>query len=102
MLDLAIVSALVRPVQATGGLSADYDALLAMVAEGKPIKAIAASRRTTPSAVADEVERLFRSWPTASPTETIRPRRRLRRLHEAIVEREEQGETLSRLARRRG
>ena len=73
MLDLAIVSALVRPVQATGGLSADDDALLAMVAEGKPIKAIAASRRTTPSAVADEVERLFRSWPTASPTETIRP-----------------------------
>ncbi len=37
------------------------DSLLAMVAEGKPIKAIAAIRETTPSAVADDVERLFRT-----------------------------------------
>ena len=59
MLDPAIVGALVRPVQVAGGLSAEDEALLTMVAAGKPIKAIAAVRHTTPSAVADEVERLF-------------------------------------------
>jgi class 3 adenylate cyclase/DNA-binding NarL/FixJ family response regulator len=97
MLDPAIVSALVRPVQADGGLSADDDALLTMVAAGKPIKAIAAARRTTPSAVADDVERLFRLLADGVSHGDDQALRRLRRLHEAIVEREEQGETLSRL-----
>ena len=97
MLDPAIVSALVRPVQAHGSLSPDDEALLSMVAEGKPIKAIAASRNTTPSAVADEVERLFRTLADGVSHGDDQALRRLRRLHEAIVEREEQGETLSRL-----
>jgi class 3 adenylate cyclase/DNA-binding NarL/FixJ family response regulator len=97
MLDPAIVAALVRPVQANEGLSADDEALLAMVAEGKPIKAIAAARQTTPSAVADDVERLFRILATGVSHGDDQALRRLRRLHEAIVEREEQGETLSRL-----
>ena len=43
MLDPAIVSALISPVRRTGGLDAEDDALLEMVAEGKPIKAIAAA-----------------------------------------------------------
>src|SRR5262245_35157821 len=55
MLAPAIVSALVRPVQGSDGLSAEDEALLTMVAEGRPIKAIAASRDTTPSAIADAV-----------------------------------------------
>ncbi|HVE45929.1 MAG TPA: adenylate/guanylate cyclase domain-containing protein [Acidimicrobiales bacterium] len=97
MLDPAIVNALVRPVSADGDLSPEDETLLAMVAEGRPIKAIAATRATTPAAVADEVERLFRRLAEGVTTGTAGALRRLRLLHEAIVEREEQGETLSRL-----
>src|ERR1035438_2437309 len=43
-LDPAIVEALVRPVTSHGGLSPAEEELLSMVAEGKPIKAIAAAR----------------------------------------------------------
>ena len=67
------------------------------MAEGKPIKAIAASRGTTASAVADDVERLFKTLAQGVSDGDDQALRRLRRLHEAIVEREEQGETLSRL-----
>src|SRR6185436_15674137 len=59
MLDPAIVGALVNPVRSVEALSPEDEALLTMVAEGKPIKAIAAARHTTPAAVADEVERLW-------------------------------------------
>ena len=47
-LDPAIVDALVRPVTTHGGLSPAEEELLGMVAEGKPIKAIAAA--TAPAA----------------------------------------------------
>jgi class 3 adenylate cyclase/DNA-binding NarL/FixJ family response regulator len=97
MLDPVIVSALVNPVRSTSELDADEEALLAMVAEGKPIKAIAAARHLTPAAVADEVERLFVRLAEGVSSGQDGALRRLRRLHEAIVEREEQGETLSRL-----
>jgi class 3 adenylate cyclase/FixJ family two-component response regulator len=97
MLDPAIVSALVRPVRGTSGLSSDDDALLTMVAAGKPIKAIAAVRKTTASAVADDVERLFMALAKGASDGDDLALRRLRRLHQAIIEREEQGETLSRL-----
>ena len=97
MLDPAIVGALVRPVTGASGLSGEDEALLAMVAQGKPIKAIAAARHTTPSAVAESVERLFVTLAKAVSDGDDQALRRLRRLHEAIVEREEQGETLSRL-----
>jgi class 3 adenylate cyclase/ActR/RegA family two-component response regulator len=96
MLDPAIVAALVNPVR-DDGLSAEDDELLQLVAAGKPIKAIAAARRTTPAAVADDVERLWRRLAEGVSTGTDGALRRLRRLHEAIVEREEQGETLARL-----
>ena len=43
-LDPAIVDALVRPVTSNGGLSPAEEELLGMVAEGKPIKAIAAAK----------------------------------------------------------
>jgi class 3 adenylate cyclase/ActR/RegA family two-component response regulator len=97
MLDPAIVGALVRPVQSGAGLSEEDEDLLSLVAEGKPIKAIAASRGTTASAVADDVERLFKTLARGVSDGDDQALRRLRRLHEAIVEREEQGETLSRM-----
>ena len=96
-LDPAIVDALVRPVTAHGGLSEDEEALLAMIAEGKPIKAIAATRHLPPEAVDAEVEAVFVKLAEGVSTGTQGALRRLRLLHTAIVDREEQGETLSRL-----
>jgi class 3 adenylate cyclase/ActR/RegA family two-component response regulator len=95
-LDPAIVEALVRPVS-TGGLSAGEEQLLALVAEGKPIKAIAASRQLPAEAVASDVEALFVKLAEGVSAGTRGALQRLRLLHQAIVDREEQGETLSRL-----
>ncbi len=100
MLDPTIVEALVNPVTNAGDLTAIEEDLLRHVAEGRPIKAIAAAQGTTPTAVADDVERLFLKVAQqaggggATATSALR---RLRLLHQAIVDREEQGETLSRL-----
>jgi len=96
-LDPAIVDALVRPVTSTGGLSPAEEELLGMVAEGKPIKAIAASRRLPPEAVDAEVEAVFVKLAEGVSAGTDGALQRLRLLHKAIVDREEQGETLSRL-----
>src|SRR5207249_3186103 len=51
MLDSRIVEALVRPASLGTDLSSDEEELLKMLAEGKPIKAIAVARRTTPADV---------------------------------------------------
>src|ERR1044072_1941092 len=59
VLDPQSVEALVHPVIAISGLSAVVDELLQQIAEGRPIKAIAATRKTPPAAVAEEVDRLF-------------------------------------------
>src|SRR5215471_7958809 len=96
-LDPVIVDALVRPVIAPGGLTAAEEELLGMMAEGKPVKAIAAIRRVPPAAVEDEVEEVFVRLATGVSTGDAGALRRLRTLHQAIVDREEQGETLSRL-----
>lgn len=97
LLDPVIVDALVRPVQTGDDLSdADQD-LLTSIAEGKPIKAIAVARQTTPEAVSDAVEHLFLELAKGASTGADSALRRLRMLHQAIVDREEQGETLSRL-----
>jgi adenylate cyclase len=97
-LDPAIVDALVRPVRSEDdALSAADEELLTQVAEGKPMKAIAVARRTTPEAVSDDVERLFLTIAKGASTGAEGALRRLRLLHQAIVDREEQGETLSRL-----
>jgi adenylate cyclase len=82
-LDPAIVEALVRPVIAPGGLPPAEEGLLGTVAEGKPVKA--------------KVEALFVKLATGVSTGDAGALRRLRMLHQAIVDREEQGETLSRL-----
>jgi class 3 adenylate cyclase/DNA-binding NarL/FixJ family response regulator len=97
LLDEAIVKALVNPVASAGDLSAEEEELLQLVAEGRPMKAIAATRATTAEAVADAVEKLFLKLAQQASTGTSSSLRRLRMLHQAIVLREEQGETLSRL-----
>jgi class 3 adenylate cyclase/ActR/RegA family two-component response regulator len=97
VLDPKIVEALVRPVSGEGGLTPGEEDLLQMVAEGRPIKAIAAVQHTTPAAVADSVESLFLKLSQGASTGAAGALKRLRMLHQAIVDREEQGETLSRL-----
>ena len=96
-LDPAIVDALVRPVTSDGGLTPGEEELLGMVAEGKPIKAIAASKRLPPEAVDAAVEAVFVKLAEGVSAGTDGALQRLRLLHKAIVDREEQGETLSRL-----
>jgi class 3 adenylate cyclase/ActR/RegA family two-component response regulator len=97
LLDPKIVEALVRPHTSDGDLTTAEEDLLRQVAEGRPIKAIAASQRTTPAAVNDAVEALFLKLSQGATAGTAGSLRRLRMLHAAIVDREEQGETLSRL-----
>ena len=98
LLDPVIVDALVRPVQAgDDDLSAADQELLTFIAEGRPIKAIAVARQTTPEAVSDAVEHLFLDLAKGASAGADSALRRLRMLHQMIVDREEQGETLSRL-----
>ncbi len=96
-LDPSIVESLMRPVTSNSELSDLEESLLAFVAEGKPIKAIAAARRMTPEAVDAQVEDLFRKLAAEVSAGHQGALDRLRNLHRAIVDREEQGETLSRL-----
>ena len=96
MLDPRIVDALTKPVSAAG-LDESEERLLRMVAEGKPMKAIALAVHTTPEAVSDEIEELFLKLAQAASAGTQGALQRLRLLHKAIVDREEQGESLSRL-----
>jgi adenylate cyclase len=96
-LDPVVVEALVRPVVPPGGLLPAEEELLNMIAEGKPIKAIAVARRVPPEAVDAEVQAVFVKLATGVSAGSQGALRRLRMLHQAIVDREEQGETLSRL-----
>ncbi len=97
VLDPTIVEAMVHPVTGKGDLERAEEELLRLVAEGRPIKAIAAAQGTTPAAAADAVEKLFLRLAQQASGRRQHSLRRLRMLHEAIVNREEQGETLSRL-----
>lgn len=97
MLDPRIVDALTRPVSQTGGLDDAEERMLRMVAEGRPIKAIAVTLHTTPEAVSDEIEELFLKLAQGASAGAQGALERLKLLHKAIVEREEQGESLSRL-----
>ena len=96
-LDPVIVNSLVNPVTGDGELSVTDEELLRLVAEGRPLKAIAAAQGTTPEAVSDAVERLFLSIAQGASAGAAGSLRRLRLLHQAIVDREEQGESISRL-----
>jgi adenylate cyclase len=98
VLDPRIVDALVTPMTNTNGaLTTAEESLLRMVAEGRPIKAIAVAQRTTPAAAADAVERLFLKLAQQASTGTTGALQWLKTLHQAIVDGKEQGETLSRL-----
>jgi class 3 adenylate cyclase/DNA-binding NarL/FixJ family response regulator len=97
MLDPKIVDELVEPLAGHDSIGASEADLLHLIAEGRPIKAIAAARGTTAAAVATDVEQLFVKLASAAQTGTSGAFRRLRELHEAIVRREEQGEALSRM-----
>jgi class 3 adenylate cyclase/ActR/RegA family two-component response regulator len=96
-LDPAIVEALVAPVVPDGNLAPAEEELLGLVAEGKTIKAIAAARRLPPEAVAAEVDAVFVKLSQSVSAGSQSGLRRLRQLHQAIIDREEQGESLSRL-----
>jgi adenylate cyclase len=96
-LDPAIVEALVAPVTSPGGLAPAEEELLGMIAQGKPIKAIAVARRVPPEAVDAEVEAVFVKLAAGVAQGSPAALNRLKMLHQAIVDREEQGETLSRL-----
>ena len=97
MLDPRIVSSMTQPVTSGGRLSDSDERLLQMVAEGRPIKAIAVATGATAEAVSDAVEQLFLKLAQEASSGTQSALQRLRLLHRAIVDREEQGERLSRL-----
>ena len=97
MLDPEIVQSLVTPVSDPATMSPGDEDLLEQVAAGRPVKAIASSRRTTPEAVNDAIESLFLRLAEGATRGQESALRRLRLLQKAIVDREEQGETLSRL-----
>lgn len=96
MLDPKIVEAMVSPV-ATDALTPVEEELLRMVAEGKPIKAIAAARGTTPAAAAGDVEQVFLKIAKDASAGTAGALKRLQMLHAAIIDREEVGERLEKL-----
>jgi len=96
MLDPSIVDSLARGVADGGDLTAAEEELLRFVAEGRPMKAIAVSLGTTPEAVDRAIERLFVHLAEGLSAGRAGSLDRLKRLHQAILEREEQGETLSR------
>jgi class 3 adenylate cyclase/ActR/RegA family two-component response regulator len=97
MLDPSIVAALTRPIDRDGQLSDQDEDLLRRIAEGAPVKAMAAALHTTPADVDLRIERLFKRLAEGVSAGHASAVDRLKLLHRAIVEREEQGETLSRL-----
>jgi len=97
VLDESIVKALVNPVTSAGDLTTEEEELLQFVAQGRPMKAIAAAQATTLEDVAHDVEKLFLKLAQEASSGATSSLRRLRMLHQAIVMREEQGDTLSRL-----
>ena len=97
MLDPAIVRSLMAPVSDETELDSIEEQLLQMVAEGRPVKAIAASLKTTPESVNDDIESLFLKVAKGASAGSDGALRRLRLLQKAILDREEQGETLSRM-----
>jgi adenylate cyclase len=97
MLDPAIVTALVAPARSENELDDREDQLLQWIAEGRPVKAIAATWGTTPEAANEAVEDLFLKLAKEASAGGEGALRRLRLLQKAIADREEQGETLGRM-----
>ncbi|HTZ07813.1 MAG TPA: adenylate/guanylate cyclase domain-containing protein [Acidimicrobiales bacterium] len=97
ILDPTIVEAMVHPVTDGGELTPAEEELLHLVAEGRPVKAIAAAQGTTAAAAQEAVEKLFLRIAQQASTGGQSALRRLRMLHEAIVNQKDQGDSLSRL-----
>ena len=97
MLDPKIVEMMVAPATGSGELMPAEEDLLRLLGEGRPIKAIAAARHKTAAAVSKDVDELFLKLAEGAHAGIESSLRRLRMLHQAIIDREEQGETLSRL-----
>jgi class 3 adenylate cyclase/DNA-binding NarL/FixJ family response regulator len=97
MLDPSIVNALVNPVRKPGELDEREEQLLQWIGEGRPVKAIATSLHLTPEAANDLVEELFLKLAKEASAGQESALRRLRLLQKAIIDREEQGETLRRM-----
>jgi class 3 adenylate cyclase len=97
LLDPAIVSALETPAANGTRLDQSERELLHLLAQGTPLKALAVARRTTPAAIADDVEQLFVKLAREASAGVEEALRLLRLLHQSIVERDEQTEALSRL-----
>ena len=96
LLDPRVVDALARPKGASD-LSPSEQELLRMVADGRSIKQIALVQRTTQAAAAESVERVFVRLSRHAIAGEDGALRQLRMLHQAIVDRAEQGERLSRM-----
>ena len=97
VLDPKIVEALTTPVRDEAALTAFEDRLLQSVAEGTPIKAIAVAHKTTPADIDTAIEKLFMKLAEGVSAGQTGAVERLKLLHRAIIEREELGESLSRL-----
>jgi class 3 adenylate cyclase/DNA-binding NarL/FixJ family response regulator len=97
MLDPEIVASLMTPARGPDELDPAEEALLRQIAEGRSIKAIASARRCPQETVNNEIEALFLHLAHEASAGQAGALSRLRMLQRAIVDREEQGETLSRL-----
>ncbi len=97
VLDPTIVEALASPLRSDGALTADEEELLQQVAAGTPINAIAVARHTTPADVDAAIEKLFVTLGEGLSAGQEGSLDRLKRLHRAIMDRKEQGESLGRL-----
>ena len=97
VLDPKIVDGLTTPVRQDATLSPAEEELLHMVAEGRTVNAIAGHLQTTPAAADAAVEDLFKRLAEGLSSGSADSLKRLRSLQKAIVERKEQGESLSRL-----
>ena len=97
MLDEGIVKALAEPVTESRVLTPAEQRLMRLVAEGKTVKAIAALLDATAAAIDADIDRLFLRLAQEATAGTSGALAQLKMLHQAIVEREEQGDTLSRL-----
>jgi class 3 adenylate cyclase len=96
MLDPRIVTALTAPITSQGFLDEEDERLVAQIAEGTPIKAMAVAMRTTPADVDARIEKLWIRLAEGVTTGSHTAIDHLKILQRAIAEREEQGERLSR------
>jgi adenylate cyclase len=97
VIDPRMVEAFVNPLRSNDDLTPTEEGLLAHIAEGRPIKAIALSQRTTPEAVSAAIDKLFLKLARNASEGRQGALERLKTLHRAILESEQQGERLSRL-----